>query len=333
MIDQALSDAFALAKEAFREHNKIAKACLPIVASVVDVITLKHKEIIVRIESRVKDFESIRDNYVKDFGIPRSPISLDELLRDRNDILGVRVIVYRNQDVDMICASLETVFSKVEKDEKLTERDIERGALFGYRAVHLNLEFDDMKILNLGFQRRLMVEIQIRTILSDAWSRHSHKFVYKGKDKPSDKLIRDFAFTAAMLENVDEKIDGLSNDVVVDKRKSLSSELNKQQIFDQIIAEFKPPLAEDDLHAFFLEFADNLNLEHEEAVVRFYREVKIAWEALKGFDFAKHGIHGSINMLRVALFGRDKQSYDWVLPLHARSRMGQVLSNFKSGSQ
>src|SRR5438067_7266221 len=178
-----------------------------------------------RIESRTKEFISIRDNYLDQYGVPSSLITLDEFLRDATDLIGVRVVAYYNADVDNIRNTLTEIHPQASVEEKLTVHDINRGSRFGYRAVHVNFQFSEERLFRDQPRSSAGVEIQIRTILSDAWARHSHKLVYKSDRPPPDEVLRAFAGTAAMLETADGQIERIRQLPQIPELKKASLEL------------------------------------------------------------------------------------------------------------
>jgi ppGpp synthetase/RelA/SpoT-type nucleotidyltranferase len=326
MSEPSLSTAFNSARIAYKEFRRFADGAIPILRSIVHSNLLDYSSSIDRIEERVKDFDSIRDNYVKERGIPRGSIGLDDFLSDTFDLLGIRVVVYRNQDVDAVSKLLLERLPGAVQEEHLTERDVSRGARFGYRAVHLNFALDASQLL-LPIQQKLKCEVQVRTILSDAWSRHSHRFVYKRKEAIPEKLIRTFGATAALLENVDDQINAIEFGATEAERLPPSVELSRLQGFEVFQSESGLNIREEELRALLLEFSSHEQSEADSgASEHFYTTLVHAWRAYGHIDFAKYGISEAIQQVRVALFGFDRSRYVWVLPLHARARIEQVLN-------
>ena len=331
MSENTVSMAFSVARDAYKDFRTHAESLMPVVSSIVWANLVEKRDVVDRLESRLKDFESIRDNYVVDRGIPTSPVDLGDFLQDAKDLLGVRIVVYRNRDVDAVCTALNDLFIGTVVEEKNTERDISRGARFGYRAVHLNFVFQTKGLLKKDLSHPLYCEIQIRTILSDAWSRHSHKFIYKGKSRPSEKLIRDFASTAALLEAVDDRIDTLEKHAVDTVRTALSVELDRQQVFDQISALTSESISEASLLSFFLEFEEReIEIEGSSKPAVFLDLVTRAWSRFGGLNYTRYGVIDPVQKIRTSLFGADRKKFSWVLPLHARERWSQVIDNFES---
>ena len=113
------------------------------------------------------------------------------------DMIGIRVI----------CLFLDNI-AEVERQisEKYKVREIEhKGAEqsfreFGYESVHVLIELPkeclDLSMLDDEFVRQhplpegLCCEIQIRTILQDAWAEVEHELIYKSEFTPFDAPLR-----------------------------------------------------------------------------------------------------------------------------------------------
>ena len=63
--------------------------------------------------------------------MPRSNVAFDDFMNGTYDLLGLRVVVYRNQDVDAVSKVLEERLPSAIREEHLTERDVSRGANSG----------------------------------------------------------------------------------------------------------------------------------------------------------------------------------------------------------
>jgi ppGpp synthetase/RelA/SpoT-type nucleotidyltranferase len=293
------------------------------ILSRVSAILLPHSDHIDRIESRSKQFTSIRDNYVRDRGVPAPGLDLSGFLIDSNDLIGVRVVVLYNSDVDAIRETLLRVYPAAEFDEKLTIHDANRGSRFGYRALHVNFIYPDPIVFATQKLQSVGVEIQVRTLLSDAWARHSHKISYKA-DNPSDKLLRAITAAAAMLENIDEQIEQIRALPVEPERKSVTEELSWITFYDFINKLLGTAISEDETRAFFLSVNEGKGGDAE-AISELTGDAASAWKAFGDIDFRKYGIHDPLTQLKIALYGLSHRKYQTLIPLHMRPRMNDIL--------
>lgn len=324
----SISTIFRSAKEEFKVVSEVSSYILPILEAQVATYTIDFKKEIDRLESRVKDFESIRDNYLNDYGTPTQQLSLSEFLKDANDLIGIRVVVYTDTDVTNISNRLTQVFSDVKFEEKLTVRDIDRGARFGYRAAHINFEFEEAKLLENAPISSIGVEIQIRTLFSDAWARQSHKILYKGDSDPPDEVVREFTAAAAMLEIIDQKINYISNTTFDEIRRPVTLELERSQFFDQLNSKISGSISEEEARSFLFEFSTKgPPLTESEVAVKLLGLVEQAWQKYGDIAFEKYGIRDEILKIRVALFAFNEELFHWILPLHMHERVKIIKSN------
>lgn len=158
-----------------------------------------------RVLARVKD----RDECVKKFSRKyqaslegaQTPYSIADHI---TDLVGLRVVCLYETDVDLIREVLIANFELIgesDKSEKLEATD----ALFGYKGHHLDLRLDAERKGLPEYKRfiDLRFEVQIRTIVQDAWSSVDHKIKYK-RNIPN-RLKRRINRLAALFELADQE--------------------------------------------------------------------------------------------------------------------------------
>lgn len=146
------------------------------------------------LKSRIKSFKSY---YSKVLRQRADKIYRTDKLVCLTDMIGIRVV----------CAFLEDV-AEVERQvsQKYSVREIEhKGAdqsfrEFGYESVHILINIPkeclDLSMLNQDIvsehpiPEELCCEIQVRTILQDAWAEVEHELIYKTEFTPFDAPLR-----------------------------------------------------------------------------------------------------------------------------------------------
>jgi putative GTP pyrophosphokinase len=146
------------------------------------------------IKMRVKTLESLSEKLIH---LTRSTGEQNPTVRD---LLGLRVVVPFQEEVERVVELLREHFSikKIErKSEKLTFRE------FAYDSVHVEIpiEID----LQLPECCRHVVEVQVRTILQDAWAEVEHELIYKSHFRfpNSDSIRKKLAAVNASLSLAD----------------------------------------------------------------------------------------------------------------------------------
>lgn len=127
------------------------------------------REIISRINGRLKCAESVQRKLKR----KGHPCSVESAMLRLNDLAGVRVTCFYVDDVYDLAARL-----KESKELKiLKEKDyIDKPKASGYKSLHLIAE---VCVEIPGGEKRVRVEIQLRTLAMDCWARLDHKFCYK----------------------------------------------------------------------------------------------------------------------------------------------------------
>lgn len=155
-------------------------------------------------KARVKSFNSF---YKKLLRI-RPPSLGKQEMPVLTDLMGIRIICPFLEDLTIVENQLKKMFGIVEIERKGQGRTFSE---FGYESIHILLdipeeiknqvevEFPELKVPN-----GLVCEIQIRTILQDAWAEVEHELVYKSEFSPFDlPLRRKLASTNASLSLAD----------------------------------------------------------------------------------------------------------------------------------
>lgn len=146
------------------------------------------------VSSRVKTLESL-DEKCREKGI-------EDPLTDVNDLVGIRVVVLFLSDLPRIDQLIRRTFDVHEADDKVAGGD---PASFGYMSVHyiatLKTEHSGPRYDNL---KGIRFEIQVRTIVMDAWANVSHYLDYKGKSSVPEELRKDFFALSGLFYVADQ---------------------------------------------------------------------------------------------------------------------------------
>lgn len=107
------------------------------------------------------------------------------------DMIGIRVICAFLEDLDIVEQQLVTYFDVKEIERKGAQQSFRE---FGYESVHVLIAIPEdckpKKELNPPLPDEVVCEIQIRTILQDAWAEVEHELIYKSEFNPFDKPLR-----------------------------------------------------------------------------------------------------------------------------------------------
>jgi ppGpp synthetase/RelA/SpoT-type nucleotidyltranferase len=169
------------------------------------------------IGSRVKSIASFAEKILRKrekYGRPDGTLPADPLVR-MTDLCGGRVIAQTSAHVDAMCEFIKEVFDvDLANSEDASQRL--RPTEFGYRSVHYVVTVNPEKLRDAGITTEvppeileLKAEIQVRTLLEHAWADIGHEMTYKTELKVPDRIRRQFAALAAVLEGVDRQLGSL----------------------------------------------------------------------------------------------------------------------------
>jgi len=157
------------------------------------------------VTGRVKD----RDESLKKFTL-KYQSKLEEAAEEYEiknhitDLIGLRVVSLYESDVEKIKDVLANEFEVIEITDKI--KDIEsKESSFGYKGLHVDLKLKAPRETMREYSRYsdFRFEVQIRTIIQDAWSVLDHKIKYK-KSIPLP-LKRRINTLAALFELADRE--------------------------------------------------------------------------------------------------------------------------------
>lgn len=138
-------------------------------------------------KSRIKSFNSY---YKKVLRQKSQQAETCEGLVTLTDMIGIRVICAFLEDLGAVEKQIVSAFDIIEIERKGAEQSFRE---FGYESVHILIKIpDDCMPENplLPIPDDMVCEIQVRTILQDAWAEVEHELIYKSEFNPFDKPLR-----------------------------------------------------------------------------------------------------------------------------------------------
>jgi len=213
------------------------------------------------VESRIKDDESLTDKIeTKRYASP-----LDQV----EDLCGLRVICYYQEDISKICEIVEREFNILKKEDKRTTLNEDQ---FGYTSCHYIVQLRDDWLIHPGARGLdgLKAEIQIRTMLMHAWAAISHKLLYKSKKDVPPQIKRKLNRLSALMELADEQFDLI---------KSIKSKITHDILHAQDIENSEPELSTDSLVAIWRKYCPEREFQDSDAS-ELLEEIRLA-----GYDF------------------------------------------------
>jgi len=122
-------------------------------------------------------------------------------LKQIQDQIGARVIVFYKQDVDVVSNIIEDYFRKIESVHIVPDSESE----FGYFGKHYILLLPD-DVIEDGMKSDeipTFFELQIKTLFQHAWSEANHDLGYKSENELEPETKRKIAFTSAQAWGAD----------------------------------------------------------------------------------------------------------------------------------
>ncbi|MFK3587873.1 MULTISPECIES: GTP pyrophosphokinase [Lactobacillus] len=150
---------------------------------------------------RVKTVDSIKEK------MKRRVISPDVIESDMQDIAGIRIMC---QFVDDIYRVVDLIHQRDDM-EVIEERDyIQNAKPSGYRSYHMVVAYT---VYMPEGSKRLLAEIQIRTLAMNFWATVEHTLNYKYQGVYPEDISERLKRTAEAAYQLDEEMSSIRNEV------------------------------------------------------------------------------------------------------------------------
>ncbi|MFE9046684.1 GTP pyrophosphokinase [Streptomyces rubiginosohelvolus] len=174
---------------------------------------------------------------------------------ETEDLAGVRVVCLFMGDLQRTEGVISSIFDVLHKEDKINDGDV---SAFGYMSHHYICKLSDRYAgERYDSIKGLKFEIQVRTILMDAWANMSHYLNYKSEESIPKDLIKDFHALSALLYVGDRQFEGFytsssrsaaaAEEAVLRSSEIQATEVNAdtiQALLERMFPERRPASAE-----------------------------------------------------------------------------------------
>lgn len=211
-------------------------------------------------------------------------------IKNITDFAGVRIVYLYTEDLFKIRGLIEHEFKIIEVVDKLNN-DEDR---FGYGALHYLCKLKPgHKGARYDKLKDLICEIQVRTILQDAWAIVAHELSYKNESDIPKQFRRRLNALSGLFEIADaqfelirkarndyqsEKIDSIKNNTISLERESLE--------LDNLVAYMSTKFTdrEEATESSYSEFLNELKLSGYETLDSLDKDIERSSEALIAYE-------------------------------------------------
>jgi putative GTP pyrophosphokinase len=207
---------FEQEKRAFRKYYESNQQQLVAAKSAFISITrtlIKHSQVgeVTKIEGRIKDQEEciskFRRKYQSKLEADEQPYQIKDFI---SDLIGIRIVCLYEDQVAVVSELLQQHFKILNVTDKTSAVESTEDS-FGYKGLHMDLALSAEMAAQAKYQpqKDAFFEVQIRSLIQDAWSMLDHKIKYK-KSIPVD-LKRRINVLAALFELADREFKEIRN--------------------------------------------------------------------------------------------------------------------------
>lgn len=166
---------------------------------------------VTKIEGRIKDKEEcikkFHRKYQSKLEADEHPYEIKDYL---SDLIGIRIICLYEDQIEMVAEVLKQRFKIIDVTDKISAVESTEDS-FGYKGLHMDLALNDQMSSLPKYQQYAdyRFEVQIRSLIQDAWSVLDHKIKYK-RSIPND-LKRRINILSALFELADREFKEIRN--------------------------------------------------------------------------------------------------------------------------
>ncbi len=200
------------------------------------------------VTSRVKGIEECINKFSRKYQSKLEEEKKEYEINDYiTDLIGIRIIcLYEKniQEIGKILMDNLCLIDSTDKSKLLEQTE----SSFGYKGLHLDLKLDSTREImpEYSIYKDISFEVQIRTIIQDAWSVLDHKIKYK-KSIPH-VLKRRINSLAALFETADreffsireetEKLEKITKEEIITNKNEVLNVFHFEKIVELYFPEF-----------------------------------------------------------------------------------------------
>ncbi|HOP64027.1 MAG TPA: tetratricopeptide repeat protein [Spirochaetota bacterium] len=190
-LDYWIENKYRLHSQYERSQKKFEK--------ILELLTKKFEKLFegsgcnAQIKGRIKNFDALYRKLL----LKSQNDSIEFPFDFITDIVGMRIVVPFLEDLDSVEKLLRENFEISDTKYKSRELSIRE---FGYDSIHLLIKLPEEVSKKFKNTENMKIEIQLRTILQDAWAEVEHELIYKTSiDKVEDTIRRKMIAVNATL--------------------------------------------------------------------------------------------------------------------------------------
>ncbi|KPN79884.1 GTP pyrophosphokinase [Apilactobacillus zhangqiuensis] len=169
------------------------------------------------VTGRVKPIDSIKEK------MKRRYVSEDRLSQDMEDIAGLRIMCPFVDDIYVVV----DILRRRSDINILEERDyVNREKASGYRSYHIVFEYP---IELVGGEKKILAEIQVRTLAMNFWATVEHSLNYKYNGEFPEELKKRLQQSAETAFQLDEGMSEIRDELIETQEDGTKNEHNRDE--------------------------------------------------------------------------------------------------------
>lgn len=162
-------------------------------------------------------------------------------LNEMRDLVGIRIVCLYPGVVGAVDQAVRAAFEVIRCEDKSKGGDPE---LWRYSSIHYDCKLPESHSgPRYNGIKGLVFEVQVRTLLQDAWAVVEHKLGYKNEKSIPDVLRREFSALAGLFHIADNSFQAIADQIVRSEEAAKATEKQLDQLYHRVDAQATQPVS------------------------------------------------------------------------------------------
>lgn len=162
-------------------------------------------------------------------------------LNEMRDLVGIRIVCLYPSVLADVDRAVRAAFEVIRCEDKSKG---EAPELWRYSSIHYDCQLPESHSgPRYDGLKGLVFEVQVRTLLQDAWAVVEHKLGYKNEKSIPDELKREFSALAGLFHIADNSFQAIADQVNRSEEAAKATEKQLDQLYHRVGAQASEPVS------------------------------------------------------------------------------------------
>lgn len=168
-------------------------------------------------------------------------------LNEMRDLVGIRIVCLYPSVLADVDKAVRAAFDVIRFEDKSKG---EAPELWRYSSIHYDCRLPESHSgPRYDGIKGIVFEVQVRTLLQDAWAVVEHKLGYKNEKSIPDELKREFSALAGLFHIADNSFQAIADQVERSEQAAKATEMQLDRLYHRVDDQVSQPVSREDAAA------------------------------------------------------------------------------------